>query len=230
MSLKAGGKMDFSFLEQPRKVSFDWHLLQVKKWLDYDSGRELDSVLVYVSTELRIAIERYIFELLYLLKGERLPPDDEQRCRSIKGLFTVMKETDPFYRKTIEFTKMVASMQSYDGPEIKVADTKYLRQKWQQLSEYCHRQLHPNETFASLNRSFQKRGFSLVREVFSRFCEWKPGNASGAICRASMPEEVEDVYNKFVAEEIDEGQARRMLLIMEPVLRDRFFTKKLQDR
>jgi hypothetical protein len=45
-----------------------------------------------------------------------------------------------------------------------------------------------------------------------------------------MPEEVEDVYNKFVAEEIDEGQARRMLLIMEPVLRDRFFTKKLQDR
>ncbi len=166
--------MNLFFLERPREVPFDWHLVQVKNWLDFDSGLELDSVLVYASADLRIAIERYIFELLYLLKGAKLSPGEERKCRSIKGLFALMQDIDPFYRKTIEFTKMVTSVRSYDGPEIHVVDTSYLRKKWEQLSEYCHKQLQPNETFSSLNRSFQKKGFSLIREVLNKFCEWGP--------------------------------------------------------
>lgn len=217
--------MNLPLLERPRQVSFEWHLLQVKKWLDYDSGRELDSVLVYASTELRIAIERYIFELLYLLKGEQFSVDDEHKCRSIKGLFALMRGIDLNYRRRIEFTKLVASMSSYSGPPIQVVDTKYLRQKWEQLSEYCHKQLRPEETFASPGRFFQKSGFSLIREVFGKLTECEPGNACGIISTGSMPEEVKYVYDKFVREEIDKGQARRLLLLMEPVLRDRFLAR-----
>jgi len=214
------------FLERPREVSFEWHLVQVKKWLDFDSRRELDSVLVYASADLRIAIERYIFELVYLLKGFKLSPGEERKCRSIKGLFALMQDIDPFYRKTIEFTKMVASMCSYGGPEIQVVDTSYLRKKWEQLSEYCHKHLQPNETFSSMNRSFQKKGFSLIREILDKFCEWGPATACGVIQRTSMPPEVEYIYNLFVTGKIDDAQARRMLLITEPVLHDRFLTNR----
>jgi len=37
-----------------------------------------------------------------------------------------------------------------------------------------------------------------------------------------FPEEVKDVYDKFVSGEIDADHAKRRLVIMEPVLRARF--------
>ncbi len=122
--------MNVSFLEATREVTFDWHIVQAKKWIEFDGGRELDSTLVYAAVELRAAIERYVFELLYLLKEGKLSGDEEKRCRSIKGIFALMKETDPFYRRTIEFTKLVVSI-TPGLPEITVVDTTSLNRKWQ---------------------------------------------------------------------------------------------------
>lgn len=212
--------MNISFLESPRNVTFEWHIVQVKDWLDFDNSRELDSVLVYAAVEMRAAIERYILELLLLLKDRKLSDDEVKRCRSITGLFALMKETDPFYRKTIEFTKLMASTIP-GGPEITVVDTAYLNRKWQELSEYCHMQLQPAETFMSNNRAFQKRGFALIREVLQKFFEWEHESNCAVVVRSSLPEEAWDVYDKFIREQIDSGQAKRMLTLMEPVLRAR---------
>lgn len=122
--------MNIPFLEAPRGVTFDWHIIQAKKWLEFDGGRELDSILVYAAFELRAAIERYVFELLYLLKEGKLSRDEERRCRSITGMFALMKETDSLYRKTVEFTVLVVSI-TPGLPEITVVDTAYLNRKWQ---------------------------------------------------------------------------------------------------
>lgn len=212
--------MKGSFLEAPREVTFDWHIVQAKKWLEFDGGRELDSVLVYAAVELRAAIERYVFELLYLLKEGKLSGDEEKRCRSIAGIFALMKETDLFYRKTIEFTRLAVSF-TPGLPEITIVDTAYLNRKWQDLSEYCHMQFRPAETFGSKGRKFQKRGFALIREVLQKFCEWKIESNCAVLARSSLPKEVRVVYDKFIREEIDASQAKRMLMLMEPVLRAR---------
>lgn len=212
--------MNIHFLEAPREVSFDWHIVQAKNWVEFDGGRELDSILVYTAVELRAAIERYIFELLYLLKEGKLSGDEEKRCRSIKGIFALMKETDPFYRKTVEFTKLVVSM-TPGSPEITVVDTAYLKRKWQDLSEYCHMQFRAESTFGSQSRKFQKQGFALIRQVLQKFDEWNDGSNCAVLRRSSLPEEVRDVYDKFIRKEIDGGQAKRMLLIIEPVLQAR---------
>lgn len=58
--------MNIPFLEAPREVTFDWHIVQAKKWLEFDGGRELDSILVHAAVELRAAIERYIQPLAVL--------------------------------------------------------------------------------------------------------------------------------------------------------------------
>jgi len=213
-------QMNIPFLEAPREVTFDWHIAQATKWVEFDAGRELDSVLLYAAVELRAAIERYIFELLYLLKEGKLSGDEETRCRSITGIFASMKETDPFYRKTIEFTKLVISI-TPDLPEITVVDTAYLNRKWQDLSEYCHMQFRPEETFRSQGRKFQKQGFALLREVLQKFHEWKVESNCAVLARSSLPNEVRDVYDKFIREEIDVSQAKKMLVLMEPVLRAR---------
>ena len=212
--------MNIPFLEAPREVTFDWHIVQTKKWLGFDRGRKLDSTLVYGAIELRAAIERYIFELLCLLKEGKLSPDEEKRCRSITGIFALMKETDPFYRKTIEFTKLVVSL-APGLPEVTIVDTAYLNRKWKDLSEYCHMQFRPEETYASHGREFQEQGFALIREVLQKFHEWTFESNCAMLARSSLPEEVRDVYDKFIREEIDARQAKRMLVLMEPVLRAR---------
>lgn len=130
--------MDFSFLEQKRQVTFDWHISQVLKWLKYDNERKLDSVLVYASLELRCAIERYLFELLFLLKDQNMSPEDERRCQSKDGILTLMKETEPYYRKRAKFTNLIASLTS-EMPKVVIVDIKYLIRKWHKLSDYCHK-------------------------------------------------------------------------------------------
>jgi hypothetical protein len=52
-------------------------------------------------------------------------------------------------------------------------DTAYLNRKWQDLSEYCHMQFRPEETFESQSRKFQKQGFALILEILQKFREWK---------------------------------------------------------
>jgi len=91
---------------------------------------------------------------------------------------------------------------------ITVVGTAYLNRKWQDLSEYCHMQFRPEETFRSEARKFQKQEFTLIREVLQKFHEWKVESNCAVFARSSLPEEVREVYDRFIREEIDAGQAR----------------------
>jgi hypothetical protein len=207
-------------LEAPRQVTGEWHIVQTKRLLAFDAGRHLDTVLVYAAVELRAAIERTLFELLYLLKEGQISEKEVKRCRSINGITSLMREADPAYRKTLQFTRLVASV-TPGVPEIAVIDSAYLNRWWNELSEYCHLQFRPAETFESPGREFQHKGFALVNEVLSKLLEWYVGNAFGFLAPSSLPEETRGIYDKFLAGEIDEGQARTMLVLTEPALRRR---------
>jgi hypothetical protein len=207
-------------LEEPREVTFDWHIVQVMKWLEWDDGRHLDSTLVYASLDLRTAIERYILELLVLLKGGSVSKTEEKRCRSIDGVFALMRETDTHYRKTAQFTEIVARI-SPGMPEVRVVDTGYLHSKWKLLSEYCHKQLWPQESFASPQREFQEAGFRLIDEVLGRFHEWRWESVAGIIDVGSLSGETKEIYEKFVKGELTADQVERMLRLMQPVLEQR---------
>ena len=61
----------------------------------------------------------------------------------------------------------------------------------------------------------------MIREVLQKFHEWKVESNCAVLARSSLPEEVREVYDRFIREEIDAGQAKRMLILMEPVLRAR---------
>lgn len=209
--------MKTEFLENPREVSFDWHITQVLKWLDFDNGRHLDSTLVYAIVELRCAIERFWFELLFILKDQNLTPDEEARCRSKDGILQFIKETEPYYVKRARFTNLIASV-TPGMPQVIIVDFKYLIRKWHKLSDYCHKHLRPAEAFGSPNRGFQEKGFQLIGEVVDRFKEWGRKTALGIVSKASMPPETKSIYDKYVDGEIDESQARRMLDLVTPIL------------
>ena len=208
-----------TLLEEPRQVTSDWHLRQAKRLLEFDADRELDTVLVYAALELRAAIERTLFELLYLVRECEISDAEIRRARSLDGLQALLREADSSYRKTIEFSRLIT--ETTGGPAISPIDTGYLRRVWSELSEYCHLQFEPARSFASPSREFQQRGFRLLREVLGRFVEWYSAASMGLIKRSSMPEETRAIYDKFVSDEIDADAARRMLKLAEPVLRMR---------
>ena len=218
-------KLDYSMLiEEPRQVTYDWHIARVIKWLKYDNGRMLDNILVYASVDLRIAIERYLLEFLAILKSHNLSTKEKRRARSISGLFALIQETDQYYRKTAEFTLIICSI-TPEMTEISIVDTGYLRRKWEELSNYCHKQLEPAESFESRKREFQIKGFELVQEVVNRFWDWGRGRAFGLVLPDTMEEETKFIYDKFVSNEITADQANTMLKLIDPILRSRFRQK-----
>ncbi len=212
--------MNSELLENPREVSFDWHITQVLRWLNFDGGRHLDSTLVYASVDLRCAIERFLFELLLILKDQNLSPTDESRCRSKDGILKLIKETEPYYIKRAKFTNLVASV-TPGMPNVVIVDIGYLVRKWHELSEYCHKHLRPAEAFGSPNREFQQKGFEIFSNVVSRFKEWLDQAAFGIMNTTSMAPETRNIYQKYIEDQIDEDQVRRMLDLITPILRAR---------
>jgi hypothetical protein len=213
--------MNISFLEEKREVSFDWHIHRVQRWLEYDGGRKSDSIVVYASVELRCAIERYFFELLVLLKRpDKLTSAEEKRCQSKNGVLDLMKEIEPYYRKRATFTNLIAAVRP-GVPKVLIVDIKYLIRVWSELSIYCHKQLRPEKSWDSVNREFQENGFKLINEVVNQLKVWEFNAVFGIIDKESMPTEVRSVYDKYINNKIDEGQAKRMLDLMGPVLRAR---------
>ncbi len=105
-------RTDDALLTRPRQVSSDWHVSQAKALLAIDRGRELDNTLVYAAVELRAAIEREFMELLVLCRGKNELSDDElKRAQSQQGLEALLRDADSNYRATVEFTRIVMSLE-----------------------------------------------------------------------------------------------------------------------
>ncbi|HLG93623.1 MAG TPA: hypothetical protein VI546_02195 [candidate division Zixibacteria bacterium] len=213
------------FLLEKRNVGTDFHLMQVKKWLAFDGGRNLDNVLVYAAFELRCAIERLAFEILFIAKDMELTPEEEDRCKSIKGTLELLGEVEPNYRKRAQFTNL-ASLLHPQMPRIAIIDIKFIKRKWHEISDYCHHHFRPAETWGSSSREFQINGFKLLKETYDQIMKWLLNGKLGVVDKSSMEPEVREVYQKFLADEIDEEQVKLRLKIAEPVLESRMRAKK----
>jgi len=212
------------FLLQGRKVGADFHLIQVKRWLDFDAGRNLDNVLVYASFELRCAIERLAFEILYLAKDGLLTPEEEERCRSIKGTLELLDDVESNYRKRAHFTNLVFSLYS-GAPKIAIIDIEFIKRRWHELSDYLHLHARSLGAWDSPKREFQIEGFKLLKETYEQIIKWLTDGKLGLLDKKSMDSDVEDIYDKFLSGEIDESQAVTRLRLAQPVLESRMRRK-----
>ena len=46
----------------------------------------------------------------------------------------------------------------------------------------------------------------MIREILHKFHEWKVESNCAVLARSSLPEEVRNVYDKFIREDIDAGK------------------------
>lgn len=161
-----------------------------------------------------------VFETLLIIKGGRLSTEDEKRCRTIDGMFAVMRESETNYRKRVEFTNLIASL-TPGMPRVALIDFTYLKRTWHETSENCHKHLRPENSFEAPERTFQKDGINMIREFIATVKSWDVDGYIGLVDKDKMPAESRDAYEKFVRDEIDIEQARRLLILMEPVLKMR---------
>lgn len=212
---------NLKFLEDGRKVNSNWHLQQVSNWLEFDDGRCLDSVVVYASFELRCAIERYLFELAYVLNGKIITPAQLEKCGRIRGLLEVLKKIEPEYKKRTEFANLMADVVP-GMPRILTVDFGFLKKSWHSLSKYCHQQFYPGITFESPNREFQIKGISLINGIIQKMKDWHRLGELGALDTKQLPSEVMELFDKYKSGQVNDEQTRTLLLLMQPVLEQRF--------
>ena len=211
---------ELSFLERRREVSSTWHLGQAREWLKFDAGRELDCTLVYAAFEFRCAIERYLFELLAVAKGGKLSEDELKECKSRGGVKKLFKKLVPDYGKNVEFTNILGPLSNPSFRIIKV-DAPLLLRRWADLSVYCHRLLKPDDSWKANNRTFVAAGFELLRDIDFLFQSWKGKGFVGVTPKESLEPEAREIYEKFVAGELDASQTETRLRLAMPVFQRR---------
>jgi hypothetical protein len=144
-------------------------------------------------------------------------PEEINRIRSIKGLFALMQEIDPVYRKTVRFTQIICEI-SPEIPPMSIMDTSYLRRKWEELSEFCHKQFEIKDTFLSPNREYQKAGFALIKEVVDKFWDNGRGRNTGLIPKQNMNQETLNIYKRYISGIIDEEHTKTELKCIKSAL------------
>jgi hypothetical protein len=184
----------------------------------------LDSTLIYCAVDLRIAIERYVFELLVGLYDFKLENAKEKRIKSLTSeIFKFVKRDFPDLPKRLMFVNHVLSVCS---PELKTAipDITWLERKRGNLSDYLHQQLRPEPNLKSMNKDFKEKGFILIKEIIERFREWL-FYPTVWMPVEKMTQEVQDLYQSYITDQIDDNAVCTQLNLMKPVLNQRFMIR-----
>ncbi len=212
---------NINFLEAPRQITFDWHIVQATKWLEFDGGRMLDNSLVYAILELRFAIERYLFELLLAFHNWQLEPDDEIKYREFPAILKGLKLQAQDMSQRIEFTNLLTST-VFGGPKVALPDINFLRRRWGELSNYLHKQMRSRDHTAYLDKSLKLTGFDLVNDTIKYFRILEDStDGVGVVNIETLDEEAKETYYQYVDGCLTKEQVRTRLIIMQPVLRAR---------
>ena len=201
-------------LKCKRFVTSEWHRNQAENLLNFALKNDSDNALIYSILESRIALERYVFEMSVLVKGNKLTNENLKSADRRNGVFNLLKETMVDYIKHLTFSNIILVINNI--PErINIPNLKRFKQLITELSNFCHLQFKPIETIYDPKKKWFIKGVSLVQETISIL---KSSNLEGAMEIESMENEVLDVYNKFLQSKIDIKAVRIQLKLMSPVL------------
>jgi len=211
-------------LTAKRKVTSGWHHQQATALKKIAVEKTSATALVYAALELRIGLERYIFEMSIAAIGGQLTSENLRTARKKKGVFNLLQESMENYRRNIEFMNMVIDQMKipYTVP---IPDLRTIRQLIDELSDYCHPQFDPLQTVNHPTGSWFIEGITLIDKAIELLGELVK-QPRGAMTRESMPPEVCDLFDEYLQGSVDETTVRTRLNLMEPVLRSRANLRK----
>jgi hypothetical protein len=154
-----------------------------------------------------------------LMKDPELTVEEAGRLRTINALMSEITEiaggNGNLLRKALLFNQFLAARMRLRKP-LSTPNFGTLRSYWADLSELCHKQISPEETWESAE--WIRSGYELLVEVDGYLDEQLVACDFGAIKASSMPKEVQDARREFLAGQIDLRAVGVRLDLIEPAL------------
>ncbi len=209
-------------ISEKRHCESAWFIIQAKKLTDLAKEFKSTSALVYAALEARNAVEQLWFELIRTCHRVEISKELLEECRKTDGIFRVMQETEPDYRKLVRFVS-ICGLVDKKMPKVIEWDLKRLKHFWHSLSKYCHSPMKPDDTFESTE--WFNEGVSLIYEIYQYMSSNMERAFTGIMTLQSMPEEVRHVWEDFKSNSLSEDDLSLRLKIMSPVLEIRKYKK-----
>ena len=213
------------YINNKREVTLEYHLLAAREWRRYGEQDQLHTPLIYSAFEYRCAIERFVFEIFVLMNRDDLLEGslDINRVERFSSLVTIIHERAEnrgrLYRM-FRFNYLYVRHMMRLNVDISIPNLGTLKQFWQRLSDYCHKQMLPNETWDS--KDYVQNGYQLLNEVEDYFYQHLHERRFGWLRIESIPQEAQDYRLQFINEEITEDRLLTFFNLMRPILENRF--------
>lgn len=213
-------------LKKQRQTTGDYHAAAGVAWRRYGEKELLHSPLAYSAFEFRLAIERYVFEMYYLISKDDLifnndlADEDLRKIDSFSTLIKLLHENAgnklKLYRSFL-FNRVCAKVFTTMSKRLSIPDMGKFHKYWQNLSNYCHRQLKPETTWES--NEWIKKGYDLLKVVESYLWEISIKEEYGWVSKETLTPDLQEERERFINDpSINEGQLAVRMNLMQPAL------------
>lgn len=215
-------------LHNNRSTSGDYHAAAGKAWRIYGEDKLLHTPLVYGAFEFRLAIERYIFELYYFMVEDGIITDESRNKNELleiskfSSIIAIIHENAgnklKLYRALL-FNSAFAKIFTPINKSLSVPDIGKFHGFWSKLSEYCHRQLRPSNTWGS--EDWIKRGYTLLNKVENYLIKISVEEVYGWVDKSSLVQELQELREDFINKNYSLKSLEIRMNIIKPVLEQR---------
>jgi len=158
---------------------------------EYRQSREV-ALLLYAALDVRLCIERTLFEYLVLIKNDKLSKRVE-KLYSASDLKKAILDEDPQFVQKIEFMNLFVPFMPYEGKSIITPDLALLSSTYGQSNGYLHVPKCPEDTWE--NESWWERLHEILDAATKHLVEIH-SNLMGGI---NLNEKGQDLFDKFVS-------------------------------
>lgn len=120
------------------------------------------SYLFYASFELRVCIERFLFEYLVIMNTEDEKIEKYMKEYRIKNLSNAINEAEPEFDKKLEYTNFYLATIGV-GFQMRIPDKEKLNSYYGKLGNYLHNFKRPNDT--TQNEEWWNTFIQLIEEI-----------------------------------------------------------------
>ena len=211
-------------ISKNRETNADYHIFAGKTWRDRGYTNLMHAPLVYAAFEYRCAIERVVLELFIIMQYESITSEELSTIGSFSSLIKLVHKLAGGNRlllmRVLKFNQILSEFAGLPKT-LSIPDVGRLHKYWSKLSNYCHRQIEPAETWE--NDKWIKKGYKLLDELYDYFEDILVNHFFGAFSTERLPAEVTEQKELYMTQKIDDSQLKTRLQIMRPILRARRF-------
>lgn len=172
--------------------------------------------------EFRCAIERIVLELYAVIANPPLELKDAHRLRSFTSIISELARdvgTKRVLRRVFQFNAVYCRDVIGLPFKLAVPDTGKLHRLWQDLSDYCHKQVDASMTWGS--DEWMDKSYRLLQDTEVLLVQLIEDERRGWVHPGSLPPEMREEREHFLTNDVSIDTLARRLKLIKPVVEDR---------